>query len=388
MKKIFIIVSSLIFSCQSENKSVSEVIASNNIELIKLKREEINNKQQEIYKKLNLIDLKLNELENNSKNPIVSTFRIIKQDFNHYVELQGDVKSEKIISIYPEFSGIINELFVESGESVGKGQILATIDDGGLKQQLSQLQITYNLAKTTYERQERLWGQKIGSEIQYLESKSMFEAQSKAIEQLTKQLNKTIIKAPFAGIIDNVIVKKGEVVYPGRSNLMLLVNMQEMYVESKVPENYINSITKGKDVVIEAPMLNIALKSKIRLVANYINPLNRTYRIEAEIPKNNYKINQSYSYAKNQTYGRLFIKGMGLQNINRFFRGCLCQGIYSDLDMINCHMVLLLKLCKDNDIECDNLNKYCKKRDSIILKIIDDNEELTRDDVKTRLFIK
>ena len=290
MKKIFIIVSSLIFSCESENKSVSEVIASNNIKLIKLKREEINNKQQEIYKKLNLIDLKLNELENNSKNPIVSTSRIIKQDFNHYVELQGDVKSEKIISIYPEFSGIINEIFVKSGESVDKGQILATIDDGGLKQQLSQLQIKYNLAKTTYERQERLWGQKIGSEIQYLESKSMFEAQSKAIEQLTKQLNKTIIKAPFSGIIDNVIVKKGEVVYPGRSNLMLLVNMQEMYVESKVPENYINSITKGKDVVIEAPMLNINLKSKIRLVANYINPLNRTYRIEAEIPKNNYKI--------------------------------------------------------------------------------------------------
>ena len=290
MKKIFIIVSSLIFSCESENKSVSEVIASNNIELIKLKREEINNKQQEIYIKLNLIDLKLNELENNSKNPIVSTSRIIKQDFNHYVELQGDVKSEKIISIYPEFSGIINEIFVKSGESVDKGQILATIDDGGLKQQLSQLQITYNLAKTTYERQERLWGQKIGSEIQYLESKSMFEAQSKAIEQLTKQLNKTIIKAPFSGIIDNVIVKKGEVVYPGRSNLMLLINMQEMYVESKVPENYINSITKGKDVVIQAPMLNIALKSKIRLVANYINPLNRTYRIEAEIPKNNYKI--------------------------------------------------------------------------------------------------
>ena len=290
MKKIFIIVSSLIFSCESENKSVSEVIASNNIELIKLKREEINNKQQEIYKKLNLIDLKLNELENNSKNPIVSTSRIIKQDFNHYVELQGDVKSEKIISIYPEFSGIINEIFVKSGESVDKGQVLATIDDGGLKQQLSQLQITFNLAKTTYERQERLWDQKIGSEIQYLESKSMFEAQSKAIEQLTKQLNKTIIKAPFSGIIDNVIVKKGEVVYPGRSNLMLLVNMQEMYVESKVPENYINSITKGKDVVIEAPMLNIALKSKIRLVANYINPLNRTYRIEAEIPKNNYKI--------------------------------------------------------------------------------------------------
>ena len=290
MKKILIIVSSLIFSCQSENKSVIEVIESNNIDLIKLKREEINNKQQKIYEELNLIDLKLDELENNSKYPIVSTAKIIEQKFKHYVELQGDVKSDKVISIYPEFSGMINEIFIKSGENVDEGQILATIDDGGLKQQLSQLQITYNLAKTTYERQERLWNQKIGSEIQYLESKSMFEAQSKAIEQLNKQLSKTVIRAPFSGTVDNVIVKKGEVVYPGRSNLMLLVNMQEMYVESKVPENYINSITKGKDVIIEAPVLNMILKSKISLVANYINPLNRTYRIEAEIPENNYGI--------------------------------------------------------------------------------------------------
>jgi RND family efflux transporter MFP subunit len=290
MKKILIIISYLIFSCQSENKSVIEVIESNNIDLIKLKREEINNKQQKIYEELNLIDLKLDELENNSKYPIVSTTKIIEQKFKHYVELQGDVKSDKVISIYPEFSGMINEIFIKSGENVDEGQILATIDDGGLKQQLSQLQITYNLAKTTYERQERLWNQKIGSEIQYLESKSMFEAQSEAIEQLNKQLSKTVIRAPFSGTVDNVIVKKGEVVYPGRSNLMLLVNMQEMYVESKVPENYINSITKGKDVIIEAPVLNMILKSKISLVANYINPLNRTYRIEAEIPSNNYKI--------------------------------------------------------------------------------------------------
>ena len=290
MKKILIIISSLIFSCQSENKSVIEVIESNNIDLIKLKREEINNKQQKIYKELNLIDLKLDELENNSKYPIVSTTKIIEQKFKHYVELQGDVKSDKVISIYPEFSGMINEIFIKSGENVDEGQILATIDDGGLKQQLSQLQITYNLAKTTYERQERLWNQKIGSEIQYLESKSMFEAQSEAIEQLNKQLSKTVIRAPFSGTVDNVIVKKGEVVYPGRSNLMLLVNMQEMYVESKVPENYINSITKGKNVIIEAPVLNMILKSKISLVANYINPLNRTYRIEAKIPDNDYKI--------------------------------------------------------------------------------------------------
>ncbi|CAI8279410.1 MAG: efflux RND transporter periplasmic adaptor subunit [Flavobacteriaceae bacterium] len=290
MKKIFIIISSLIFSCQSDNKSIEEVINSNDIDLIKLKRKEITDNQQEIYKKISLIDEKLSEIENNSKYPIVSTINVKNEIFKHYVQLQGDVKSDKIISIYPEFSGILKNIYVKSGENVSQGQVLATIDDGGLKQQLAQLEITYNLAKTTYERQERLWNQKIGSEIQFLQSKSMFNAQSKAIEQLNKQLDKTVIKAPFSGVIDNVIAKQGEVVYPGRSNLMLLVNMEQMFVVSKVPENYINTITKGKEITIEAPMLNMTLKSKIRLVANFINPSNRTFRIEADIPYNEYKI--------------------------------------------------------------------------------------------------
>tara|TARA_B100000795_G_scaffold77752_1_gene55526 strand:+ start:1331 stop:2485 length:1155 start_codon:yes stop_codon:yes gene_type:complete len=290
MKKIFIIISSLIFSCQSDNKSIEEVINSNDIDLIKLKRKEITDNQQEIYKKISLIDEKLSEIENNSKYPIVSTINVKNEIFKHYVQLQGDVKSDKIISIYPEFSGILKNIYVKSGENVSQGQVLATIDDGGLKQQLAQLEITYNLAKTTYERQERLWNQKIGSEIEFLQSKSMFNAQSKAIEQLNKQLDKTVIKAPFSGVIDNVIAKQGEVVYPGRSNLMLLVNMEQMFVVSKVPENYINTITKGKEITIEAPMLNMTLKSKIRLVANFINPSNRTFRIEADIPYNEYKI--------------------------------------------------------------------------------------------------
>ena len=290
MKKIFIIISSLIFSCQSDNKSIEEVINSNDIDLIKLKRKEITDNQQEIYKKISLIDEKLSEIEHNSKYPIVSTINVKNEIFKHYVQLQGDVKSDKIISIYPEFSGILKNIYVKSGENVSQGQVLATIDDGGLKQQLAQLEITYNLAKTTYERQERLWNQKIGSEIQFLQSKSMFNAQSKAIEQLNKQLDKTVIKAPFSGVIDNVIAKQGEVVYPGRSNLMLLVNMEQMFVVSKVPENYINTITKGKEIKIESPMLNMKLKSKIRLVANFINPSNRTFRIEADIPYNEYKI--------------------------------------------------------------------------------------------------
>ena len=76
---------------------------------------------------------------------------------------------------------LLTRVYVKEGQQVSKGQLLAKIDDGGLSQQVAQLQIQADLAKTTFERQERLWDQKIGSEIQYLQAKSSYEAQQKAV---------------------------------------------------------------------------------------------------------------------------------------------------------------------------------------------------------------
>ena len=285
----FIIFISII-GCNDSGISVEKILETNDLNLISQKRKEIIESQQEIYKQLKAINNKIEELNKNSKFPIVETLVLKSEKFNHYVELQGNVKSDKLLIIYPEFSGILNKIYVSSGEKVVKGQLLATIQDGGLKEQLSQLEISYNLTKTTFERQERLWVQNIGSEIQFLQAKSMFEAQKNGVEQLKKQIEKTIIKAPFSGTIDNVIAKEGEVVYPGRSNIMLLLNMDNMYVESNVPEKYLNSIYKGKDAKLEFPLIGKYLNTSIRQAGNFINPNNRTYKIELDIPKNNLNI--------------------------------------------------------------------------------------------------
>ena len=285
----FIIFISII-GCNDSGISVEKILETNDLNLISQKRKEIIESQQEIYKQLKAINNKIEELNKNSKFPIVETLVLKSEKFNHYVELQGNVKSDKLLIIYPEFSGILNKIYVSSGEKVVKGQLLATIQDGGLKEQLSQLEINYNLTKTTFERQERLWAQNIGSEIQFLQAKSMFEAQKNGVEQLKKQIEKTIIKAPFSGTIDNVIAKEGEVVYPGRSNIMLLLNMDSMYVESNVPEKYLNSIYKGKDAKLEFPLIGKYLNTSIRQAGNFINPNNRTYKIELNIPKNNLNI--------------------------------------------------------------------------------------------------
>jgi len=276
--------------CNNSNASIEQILKTNDPSIINQKRKEIIKSQQEIYTKLNLIDNKLEELNANSKFPIVETTILKSNNFQHFVELQGNVKSDQLIIIYPEFSGVLNKIYVKSGEEVVKDQTLATIDDGGLKQQLAQLEISFNLTKTTYERQERLWAQNIGSEIQFLETKSLFEAQKEGIKQLKKQLEKTVIRASFNGTIDNIIAKEGEVVFPGKSKLMILLNMDNMYIECNVPERYINTIYKGKNAKVVFPLINEFLETSIKQAGNFIDPTKRTYKIKLDLPQNELNI--------------------------------------------------------------------------------------------------
>ncbi|MFT4643341.1 MAG: membrane fusion protein (multidrug efflux system), partial [Candidatus Azotimanducaceae bacterium] len=123
-----------------------------------------------------------------------------------------------------------------------------------------------------------------GSEIQYLQAKSSYEAQQKAVSQLKSQLEKSSVRAPFSGVIDDVISEQGSVVSPGQSQLMRIVNLRDMYIETDVPESYISSVSKNKDVLVEFPVLGKTMNAKIRQTGNFINPANRTFKIEIAVP--------------------------------------------------------------------------------------------------------
>ena len=290
MNKIFYLFTILLlFSCEN-NETFDSILKSNDIEKIKLARKTIVASQQDLNSKIEQLDNRIEELNENPQLPIVEVVSVTPSQFDHYIQVQGSVKSDQLINIFPEFSGVIKNIYVKSGDDVKKGQSLIKIDDGGLKEQLSQLEIKYELTKTTFERQKRLWEQKIGSEIQFLETKSMFEAQKQAINQLKKQIQKTLIQAPFSGTIDNVIVKLGEVVYPGRSNLMMLLNMDNLYVESNVPEKYISSIKTGNKTILEFPLIGKSVSSTVRQSGNYIHPINRTFKIEIDVKTNDFEV--------------------------------------------------------------------------------------------------
>lgn len=276
----------LLLSCGGgeTNESIESVIASNDIAAIQKKRDALVTQQQEVNAQLKLLDEKLGELNPNAKMPLITTLTAEKENFTHYLELQGSVETKQNIVITPEMSGILTAVYVKAGDRVSKGQLLAKIDDGGMSQQVAQMQIQADLAKTTFERQKRLWEQKIGSEIQYLQAKSSYEAQQEAVNQMRSQLGKSNVRAPFSGTIDDVISEKGSVVSPGQTQLIRIVNLSDMYIETDVPETYINDVTEGKKVEVNFPVLGKKIDSKVRQTGNYINPNNRTFKIEIDVP--------------------------------------------------------------------------------------------------------
>ena len=287
MKKIYsLFLITLAFNSCGEKKSVSieELVSNGNLkELIAVKKQisaNIEAKNIDLKK----IDKAIAKKDTLQKLPLITTIITKEEVFKHYLEIQGSVKTKQNILIYPEIPGILKTVFVKEGQRVSKGELLATIDDGGLSNQLAQLEVTTQLNKTTYERQKRLWKQKIGSEIQYLQTKANYEFQKNALEQLKSQLSKASIRAPFSGVIDDVMKEAGTVIAPGQgSEVFRIMNLDNMYIEAEVPERYLTTITKGKEVTIEFPVLGKKIKSTVRQVGNFIKLNNRSFKIEVPV---------------------------------------------------------------------------------------------------------
>jgi membrane fusion protein (multidrug efflux system) len=291
MKTIYTLVfASLLFISCGEKKveTLEEVIATNDIVKIKAKKAEIETKQQGFNDQLKMLNTKLDALDTNKKIPLITTFKVKEVVFTHFLELQGNVETKQNILIYPEMPGILATVIVKEGQAVKKGDVLATIKDGGLSQQLSQLETQTELTRTTFERQKRLWNQKIGSEMQYLQAKAQYEAQTKSVEQLKTQIEKATILAPFDGVIDEVFKEPGTVIAPGQgSEIFRIVNLSNMYISTEVPERFIASVTKNKNVKIAFPVLGLNISSTIRQVASFINPNNRSFKIEVPVANKN-----------------------------------------------------------------------------------------------------
>ena len=295
MKKFYIsILTLIIISCNSSGSSnITSLIENGDLEELKKRKKEYVDTMNTMQVELNEINDGIAFLDENEKLTLVSNYEIKEKVFNSYMEAQANLKTRKNVLILPEFQGTLEEIFVYEGQYVQKGKLLAEINDSGLKEQLEQLTIQANFAKENFERTERLWNNNIGSEIQFLKSKTDFESSQKMVEQMKDRLAKTKIYAPFDGEVDEIISNQGSNLIPGVSQILRLVNLDKIYAEASVSEKYISFIEEGTEAIVQVPLLGKEIKSQIIQTGNFINPSNRTFRVEVPVENIDNKIKQN-----------------------------------------------------------------------------------------------
>ena len=237
---------------------------------------------------------------------VVNISPVVAQDFNHYIEIQGKIESESVFFVTPRAGGgQVKAVYIKRGDKVKKGQLLLQLDNSLIKQSVAAaaqnietVKAQAALAKSVYEKQKNLWEQNIGSEIQLLTAKTNAEALSSqlkaAMEQLgmaKDQLAFTSIYSDVDGVAEEVNVKVGEI-FMGAGQLKI-VNTDRLKLTSQVPENYAGKINVGTDVTLIFPDLDKTLDTKLTVVGRVIDPLSRSFFVEAKLPMDkNFRPNQ------------------------------------------------------------------------------------------------
>lgn len=239
--------------------------------------------------KIEELETELSQLDpefrkNQRKSVLITTIRPEQGNFEHYVEVTGSVLSKKNVNISAEVSGRIEEVVTREGMSIRKGQVIAKINAESVERNLEEIETQLELARTMFEKQERLWNQQIGTEMQYLEAKNRKETLEKNLSSLQLQKDRTTVRAPFDGTVEELLVRVGELVQPG-TPIVNMVGEDDLFIEGDISERYVGILEKGDSVSIRFPSIGESLKTKVTAIGRIIDPNNRTFKVEVFLPK-------------------------------------------------------------------------------------------------------
>jgi RND family efflux transporter MFP subunit len=268
-----IVVLFILFSC-SNNKQA---------QLSKLKQQ-----QTAINDKIRSLEGEISTGKKDSLNPgkfkFVGLKDVNSNKFDHYIRVQGKVDGDQNAAVFADAPGTVSSKFADVGQKVVKGQVLAQIDDQMYRSQMQGLETQYKFASDMFDKQKRLWDQKIGSEVQYLQSKTTKESLEKQISSLKQQIDKFKIKSPIDGTIEECNIKVGGVVSPDpRLAAYRVVAFKNLKVSAEVSEAYSAKVKVGDKLIVLFPDINKQFETKVDFVSKYINPVNRTFIIETKL---------------------------------------------------------------------------------------------------------
>jgi membrane fusion protein (multidrug efflux system) len=219
---------------------------------------------------------------NEVKSRDVVVAEVSQTKFTHYIEIQGKVEADQNVTVTAKMPGTIIKVNAEVGQEVKAGQILAELDREAIVKGIDELKQQLTFVTDVYNRQQSLWNQKIGSEIQFLTAKNNKEALEKKLITLNEQLDYAYIKSPINGMIDEVYAKVGQPAAPGVPTFRV-VNFSDLKAKAEVAEINASKVRKGNTVEVIFPDAQDSTTGVVNYASKVINPMTRTFFVEVPL---------------------------------------------------------------------------------------------------------
>ena len=270
-----------LFACggqEEEDPQTSEEIQ----QVLQTRRAEL----RELTKQVEDLETRLAEIDPDfaPSYTLVSYETIGTGDFTNYAEVQATILPEESATATPEIPGRILRMNFEEGDPIRKGQLVAVLDVEGTETQRAELETAAELAKTVYERQEKLWEQNIGSELQYLEAKNNYERIQQQLKSIDIQANKRNVYAPLSGTVERVTLRTGESAMPG-APILTISSTNDLNVVADAPESLLTKVKVRDRVKVRVPALGMEFDAPVSRIGRTVDPANRTFEVEIKVPR-------------------------------------------------------------------------------------------------------
>lgn len=282
MKKVVIAIVAIVLVACSGEKTTEQIKSE-----IKKYKEAIATHEEainDLHRTIDSLNLLVGEGEEKRFAVLVEVKELQHEVFNHFFQVSGVIEAKNRSFISPQMSGQIEKIYVKEGQQVEKGELLVSLNSSVIANSIQEVKTGLEMNKILYEKQKNLWDQKIGSEIEYLQAKTNMESMENKLNTLYAQLDMAKIKAPFAGVVDDILSKVGEIANPG-FELVRLVNLKELEINSDVSEAYLPYINKGDKAQVNFPN-NPGFKAReysITRTGDIINPNNRAFKVQIDL---------------------------------------------------------------------------------------------------------
>ncbi|MBL7898259.1 MAG: efflux RND transporter periplasmic adaptor subunit [Crocinitomicaceae bacterium] len=257
------------------------VQSDNELERLKAKRDSLKNELAIINEQIALLDTSKEVLI-----PIVTASSVEQKDFVHKVEVQGSVETDENVVLTAESQGVIRTIHVREGQKVSQGQALITIDSEILASTIDEIETSLEMANYMLDKQQKLMDEGVGVEIEYEQAKNQKKALEQKLKTMRSQQGKTVIRAPFSGVVDEIMVSLGDMASP-MTPTMRIVNNKNITIAASLAENLLANVGLGTPVDLVIPAMNdTAISGVVSYKGNFIDPVNRTFKIQVEIKNN------------------------------------------------------------------------------------------------------